>query len=180
MAQSIPMIRKTLALSALLLGLITTVSVSPASAGGGPSDYANCVITVDPSTFPAGAVVTVTGSGFEPNFETTIEFNSVTVQVGTAMTDAAGAFEAQVTIPADATDGAHTISAVCDTAGNISSTDVTVSSEPTVTTTSPGGSPLPRTGSDTQPLVVVAVIAVLAGVAFVLVSKRRRRSEADD
>jgi LPXTG-motif cell wall-anchored protein len=173
------MIRKTLALSALLLGTIVTVGASPASAGGGPSDYANCVITVDPSTFEAGDVVTVTGAGLEPNFETIIEFNSVTVQVGTATTDAAGSFEAQVTIPLDAADGAHTISAVCDTAGNVSSTDVTVSSEVTAPT-EPGGSggPLPRTGSDIEPLLIVGGIALLVGIAFVLVSRRRRRGVA--
>ena len=108
------MIRKTLALAALLLGTVATFGASPASAGGGPSDYVNCLVTVDPSTFEAGDVVTVTGTGLEPNFETIIEFNSVTVQVGTATTDATGAFEAEVTIPLDATDGPHTITAVCD------------------------------------------------------------------
>ncbi|MEQ1788505.1 MAG: LPXTG cell wall anchor domain-containing protein [Acidimicrobiales bacterium] len=145
-----------------------------AAAGGGASDYANCIVTVDPSTFEAGDIVTVTGSGLEPNFDTTIEFSGV--QVGTALTDATGAFEAQVTIPSDATDGPHTITAVCDTPGNVSSTDVTVSSTGQVPTTAPGGGPLPRTGNDTEPLVVAGGIAVLAGVAFVLVAKRRRRT----
>lgn len=170
------MIRKMLALSALLLGVLAVAAAPPAAAGGGGSDYANCIITVDPSTFEAGDIVTVTGSGFEPNFATTIEFNSVTVEVGTATTDATGAFEVQVTIPSDATDGPHTITAVCDTPGNITSTDVTVSSTGQVPTTAPGGGPLPRTGSDTEPLVVAGGIAVLAGVAFVLVAKRRRRT----
>jgi LPXTG-motif cell wall-anchored protein len=172
------MIRKTLALTALLLGLTATVGVHPASAGGGPSDYVNCLVTVDPSTFEAGDTVTVTGTGLEPNFETIIEFNSVTVQVGTATTDATGAFEVQVTIPLDAADGAHTITAVCDTAGNISSTDVTVSSDITEPTT-PGGGPLPRTGSDSEPLLVVGGIAVLVGIGFVLVARRRRRGLAE-
>jgi LPXTG-motif cell wall-anchored protein len=169
------MIRKTLALTALLLGLVASVGASPAGAGGGPSDYANCVVTVDPSTFEAGDAVTVRGTGLEPDFETIIEFDSV--PVGTATTDASGSFEVQVTIPADATDGPHTISAVCDADGNISSTDVTVSS--ITATTAPGGGPLPRTGDDTQPLIVVGAIALLAGIAFVLIAKRRRRSASD-
>lgn len=168
------MIRKVLALSALLLGVLAVAAAPPAAAGGGGSDYANCIITVDPSTFEAGDIVTVTGSGFEPSFETTIDFSGV--QVGTATTDATGAFETEVRIPSDATDGPHTISAVCDTAGNITSTDVTVSSTGQVPTTAPGGGPLPRTGSDTEPLVVAGGIAVLAGVAFVLVARRRRRT----
>jgi LPXTG-motif cell wall-anchored protein len=170
------MIRKTLALSALLLGTIAAVAAPPAGAGGGPSDYVNCLVTVDPSTFEAGDTVTVTGTGLQPNFETIIEFNSVTVQVGTATTDATGAFEVQVTIPLDATDGAHTITAVCDAEGNISSTDVTVSSVTAPTT--PSGGPLPRTGSDTEPLLVVGALAVLVGIGLVLVARRRRRGVA--
>lgn len=172
------MIRKLLALTALLLGMTAALTASPASAGGGPGDYASCVVTVDPSTFGPGDTVTVTGTGLEPNFETIIEFNSVTVQVGTATTDANGEFVADVTIPADADDGAHTITAVCDTQGNVSSTDVTVSSGTQVPPTTTPGGPLPRTGSDVEPLLVLAAIALLAGVAFVLVSKRRRRTAA--
>jgi alpha-L-fucosidase len=167
------MIRKTLALIALLLSLVVVAAPAASAAGGGSSDYADCIVTVDPSSFDPGATVTVHGEGLEPNFTTTIEFNSVTVQVGSATTDATGAFTAEVTIPSDATEGAHTISAVCDTAGNVSSTDVTVSS----TAVNPPGGPLPRTGSDgTEPLVVVGVLALLAGVAFVVVAKRRRQT----
>jgi alpha-L-fucosidase len=170
------MIRNKLALAALLTSLVALAPVTPASAGGGPSDYVDCLITVEPSTFAAGDIVTVTGSGFEPNFETIIEFDSV--QVGTATTDATGAFGVQVTIPADADDGPHTISAVCDSSGTISATDVTVSST-SATPTTTGGGPLPRTGTDSKPLLVVGAIAVLVGIAFVLVSKRRRRAAVD-
>jgi LPXTG-motif cell wall-anchored protein len=170
------MIRKTLALAALLLGLIASAGAGPAAAGGGPSDYANCVVTVDPSSFEAGDSVSVRGTGFEPNFETIILFDEA-VQLGTVTTDAAGSFEVQVTIPADATDGPHTISAVCDTDGNISSSDVTVSS--ITATTAPGGGPLPRTGNDSQPLVVAGALAVLVGIAFVLIARRRRRGATD-
>lgn len=174
------MIRNKLALAALLLSLVALAPATPASAGGGPSDYVDCLVTVDPSTFEAGDTVTVIGTGFQPDFETIIELTSVsvTVQLGTATTDATGAFEVQVTIPADAEDGPHTITAVCDSAGNVSSTDVTVSSL-SATTTTTGGGPLPRTGTDSQPLIVLGAIAVLVGIALVLVSKRRRRAAVD-
>ena len=163
------MIRKTLALGALLLSLII-VGAPPSSAGGGPSDYADCIVTVDPSSFQAGDTVTVSGEDLEPSFTTTIEFDGV--EVGTATTDATGAFSVDVTIPSDAAEGAHTISATCDAAGNISSTDVSVTVSSSVA--NPGG-PLPRTGSDsTEPLVVAGVLALLAGVAFVVVARRRK------
>ncbi len=98
------MIRKLLTSAALLLGVLALVGpATPASAGGGPADYADCVVTVDPSTFGPGDTVTVTGTGLEPNFETTIEFNSVTEVVGTVTTDENGSFETQVQIPDDAT-----------------------------------------------------------------------------
>ena len=74
------------------------------------------MVTVDPSTFEAGDTVTVRGTGLEPNFETIIEFNSVTVQVGTVTTDATGSFERRRSpSPPTPTDGPHTITAVCDT-----------------------------------------------------------------
>jgi LPXTG-motif cell wall-anchored protein len=168
--------RRLLATATLLLGLGAVAgTASPAAAGGGQSDYANCIVAVDPATFDAGDTVTVTGTGLEPNFETIIEFNSVTVQIGTAVTDEAGSFETVVQIPDDATPGAHTITAVCDSEGNVTASDVTVSSgQVTPPGTDGSGGPLPTTGSDTEPLLVLAGVALLAGTAFVLVARRRR------
>ena len=168
------MIRKLASASVLLLGAVTLLGpISPAGAGGVASDYADCVVTVDPPSFSPGDTVTVTGTGLQPDFTTTIEFNSVTVQVGTAHTDATGAFTAEVTIPAGADAGPHTITAACDAVGNVDGTDVTVLGT-TITT-----GPLARTGSsNTEPLVVAGGIAVLAGAALVLAAKRRRKLHA--
>lgn len=154
--------------------------MSPAAAGGGPADYAACVITIDPATFAPGDTIAVTGSGLQPNYDTPILLDDD--QIATVRTDATGAFSAQVTIPDGLAPGPHTLTAECDAEGNVSTTDVTITtsgSEP------PGGtdgigSPLPRTGSDsTEPLVVFGGIAVLAGAAFVLASRRRRSAHAD-
>ena len=176
-----PMIHKVFGIALLLVGTGALVGpVAPALAGGGPVDYADCVVTVDPSTFAAGAIVTVVGTGFQPNFETTIGFDSVGVVVGTVITDDTGGFTIEVMIPADATPGPHPITAVCDAQGNIITTSVTVSSSgaATTTTTTLGGGALPRTGSEVEPLVVAGGAAVVAGTAVVLVAKRRRRSVA--
>lgn len=172
------MIRKLIGAALLLLGTGALVGpTTPAAAGGGPSDYAGCLITADPSTFEAGATVTIVGVGFEPNFETTIEFQGELV--GTVTTDASGGFTTEVVAPADSTPGPSTFTAVCDGAGNPTTTTVTVSSRGVPTTTTvPGGGPLPRTGSEVEPLVMAGGIAVVAGLAFVLVAKRRRRAVA--
>ncbi len=170
------MIRKLIVTVLLLVGAGSVVGpVSPALAGGGPIDYADCVLTVDPSTFEAGAIVTVVGTGFQPSFETTIEFGSDLV--GSVTTDAIGGFTTDVTIPADAPPGPNTITAVCDVAVNLVTTSVIVSSN-SVTSTTLGGDRLPRTGSEVEPLVIVGAVALLAGVSFVLVAMRRRRSVA--
>jgi len=171
------MIRKLVATVALLVGTLAVLApASPAAAGGGPPDYASCVITVEPSTFPPGASVVVTGSAFQPNFETTLMLGQV--PLGTVMTDATGAFQTTVTIPDDAAPGANTISAACDAQGNVTSTDVTISGGDVSQPTTPGGSGggLPRTGSDAEPLVVAGAAALLAGITFVLIAGRRRRT----
>jgi LPXTG-motif cell wall-anchored protein len=171
------MIRKNLSLAALLTGIaFLALPASPASAGGGASDYANCVVTVNPSTVEPGADVTVTGTGFQPSFETTIQLtNGDTVTLGTVTTDTAGDFETVVRIPADATPGPATISALCDSEANVSNSDVTIGGG---VTPGPGGGPLPTTGSDPEPLLVLAAVALLAGTAFVVVAKRRRTTTA--
>jgi len=166
------MIRRMIGAAVLLLGAFALVGpATPAAAGGGASDYADCTVQVAPPQFAAGRHVNVIGRGFQPNFLTTIFFDDVTV-LGTVTTNAQGRFVTAVTIPADADAGPHTISAICDAQGNISSTDVEVSSNAAAP-----AAPLPRTGSDsTEPLVVAGGLALLAGLCFVVVAKRRRQT----
>lgn len=173
------MIRKFVATLTLLLGVTAVAGAAPAGAGGEqPTDYGGCIVEVSPAQFQPGRDVTVNGTGLEPNFTSTIEFNSVTVQVGTATTDAEGRFVTQVTIPADAAPGAHTITAVCDADGNIGSSDVTVRADNAARPIGTGNNPLARTGSDTEPLVMAGGIVLIAGTALVMVAKRRRRTAA--
>ena len=172
------MIGKKLAAIVLLMGTaLVAAPVGPASAGGGPPDYAGCTITVDPSTFQPGATVAVAGIGLQPSYETRIEFDAVLV--GSVVTDVDGSFATTITIPDDATVGAHTITAQCDIEGNVAITDVEIDLSSGSTTPTTGGNSstgLPSTGSDAEPLVVAGGAALLAGVTFVLVAKRRRRA----
>jgi LPXTG-motif cell wall-anchored protein len=167
------MTRKLIAICALLAGLFVLAGpVGPASAGG-PSDYADCIVTVSDTDLEAGDEVDVSGSGLQPNFETDIIFDrgeDTEEVLATVTTDANGEFgPITVTIP-NVPDGEHSISMACDST-TVNSTTVTVGG---VTLEPPA--PLPRTGSDVEPLVVAGGAAILAGVAFVVVAKRRRRS----
>ena len=65
--------------------------------------------TVDNATPAAGGAVTVSGGGFAPATQLTIELHSTPVVLGTTTTDAYGNYSATVTIPADTAPGAHSI-----------------------------------------------------------------------
>ena len=172
---------RRLAVVAALAALTAMLGSAPgAAAGGGSGDYAACVITIDPATFAGGSVVTVAGSGLEPSLTTPIELDGDVI--GEVLTDETGAFSTEITIPVGVAPGDHTITVGCDAQGNVSSTDITITTgaPPPPGGTDGIGSPLPRTGSDsTQPLVVLGAVAVLGGAAFVLAGRRRRSAHAD-
>ena len=63
--------------------------------------------TVDTTTPVAGGAVTVSGGGFMPSTELTIELHSTPVVLGTTTTDASGNYTTSVVIPADTAPGQH-------------------------------------------------------------------------
>ena len=151
-------------------------------------DYGEtCNLTVSPPPpFEAGSTVTVSGTGFQPNFATEIFFDGAPAQAAAVTatapvtTDALGNFSIAIVIPADAGPGFHTISAICSTTSTVP-TELQVEilgGQVTSTTADPGGrTTTPRTGDDTAPLVVAGVAAVLGGAAIVLATRRRRAEE---
>lgn len=66
-------------------------------------------LTVSPSEVAQGGAVTVTGSGFEPNSPVNLGMYDPKVDLGSATTDAAGALNTSVTIPAETAPGDFTI-----------------------------------------------------------------------
>jgi LPXTG-motif cell wall-anchored protein len=125
--------------------------------------------------------VNLVGSGFQPDFTTEIFIDGISV--GTVLTDGTGAFDTDRDVPEGAGPGTVTVSAACDATGaNVSSSELTIPgdtpAQPTSTTVDQGAAAdeggLPQTGSDVEPLVIVGGLAILAGVAFVLVARRRR------
>jgi hypothetical protein len=71
-------------------------------------------ISLSPASGPPGTSVTVTGSDYPPNDTVTVRFKDaakVTKTLGTATTDATGAFSKAFVIPATAAPGAGTLTA---------------------------------------------------------------------
>ena len=64
---------------------------------------------VDTTTPAAGGTVTVTGDGFAPNTQLTVELHSTPVVLATTTSDGAGHYSVTVVIPAGTAPGAHEI-----------------------------------------------------------------------
>jgi IPT/TIG domain-containing protein len=69
--------------------------------------YTPAVLSVNPHSGPAGAQVTVSGSGYYAHESVRLQWDSVTV-LGHVLTDNSGSFTTKVTIP-PAAPGAHQI-----------------------------------------------------------------------
>ena len=150
-------------------------------------------VTVEPSTVEAGKTLTVTGTGFAPESEVTITLHSDPVEVGTATTDADGAFTAEVTVPADTEAGEHTVVAASDAPAVTASAPLTVTVPPApaedpsaAPSEQPSAAPAPapqqggkgglaRTGTNALLAVAAALIAAGTGTAFI---RRSRLAKA--
>lgn len=120
-----------------------------------------------PDVVEGETTTTVRGSGYAPGGQIDITIESDPVHLATVTADAAGSFEARVTIPAGLPAGAHTLKATGpDPAGGLRvlSTPVEVAGDP--------AGPLATTGTSLLWLVVVGAGAI--GVGGV-VSRRRVR-----
>ena len=114
-------------------------------------------ITVAPQTVEAGKIVTVTGTGFVPSSPVSLTLHSDPVEVGTAATDDAGSFTAEVTVPAATEAGDHTVVAAAESPAAEASAPLTVTAAPAPTpsadpSTEPSGQP--STEPSTQPSTV--------------------------
>lgn len=152
-------------LSIMVLGVLTALALAlPVLAQEYPTF--DGPVTVSDSTPNAGDTVTVSGSGFEAGATIELWFRSDPVKLGETTADAAGEFEAEVTIPADAAAGVHHIEATGPAAGGgtlVLGTQVTVAGD------------LANTGNSLPAgIVVAAAIIGLAGVAALLAGRTAR------
>ncbi len=155
----------------LLLSTASMLVVITGPAANAQEYTGTCTITVSDLQPHPGDVVTVTGDHFPliPN-TVPIMIDNPSQQIGTAHIDASGHFSDEATIPSELAPGTHTISVACATTHVDSTVVVEVLGEEVSTSTSP----LARTGSDPQPLVLVGLGAVAVGTALVLTARRRR------
>jgi len=161
------------------------------------------VVVVGEGPFVAGGTVVVRGSGLAPHTEHEVWLLSEPVLLATVTTDADGAFEVTVTLPATTPPGEHTIRVVAPSSGAavvsepfevVAPTEPTEPTEPTGPTAPGDGGPGtvdPGTGPGTSAspppgglattgagLAAVAVLAALAVAAGVVLRRRRPGSAA--
>lgn len=177
---------------ALLVLVVVGASMAPpaaaqSTAACGPDqspDYApdECSLAANTTEAEPGGTITLTGTGFMPNSEVTLEVLGVNLErisLGTVMTDANGNFSVEVTLPDGLPPGQYTITATgIDPFGNerVLSIVVTVGSEaPSSGGGAPavGGTRTARTGWDPLPWTVGGSALVVFGAGAVIVARGR-------
>jgi len=150
----------------LAAGTTTTTSTILLPGSGGTTNPAAGstapILRVNPTTVPAGQRVTVAGDRFPANAALQLNFLSVPVSLGNVTTNASGSFQSVVTIPANATAGAHQINATNSGGTVLASVDLTVTRTAGTATTTSGR--LARTGMDMRRATGVALLAMALGV----------------
>lgn len=144
--------------------------------GGGPA-----TTTTQPGselpvvTVVRGQTITVTGKECGAGDLVTITYDDGT-KLGTVTAGADGTFTTQVTIPTNSTLGEHVLTATCPNGADQILRVNVVANATTPPPATGGGSALPRTGSDTAPLVGIGAAAVVLGGAFVYGARRPRNA----
>ncbi|HEX2272940.1 MAG TPA: hypothetical protein VHG90_03590 [Acidimicrobiales bacterium] len=128
---------------------------------------------VSDATVTPGEQVTVTGGGFAPNRDLRIDMDSDPVFLGTTRSDAGGRFTATVTIPLNASPGAHRI--VVSGPGPGGGTHRSIATVNVVVTV---GRPLARTGGTSAGLLRLAIVFTLAGMVLLVGAGHRARTIA--
>jgi LPXTG-motif cell wall-anchored protein len=164
---------KLLALSALFLGALAV----PAAAQTYPPS-GGCALVLSRTVVPAGDTVVASTTGspcYAPGSSETLTFTSDPVTLGTVTANANGQFSVTLTIPSNATAGAHTITSSGPGASGgtlVLSASLTVTRAGAPVAGAPGR--LAFTGSsDTAPLLWIALVALVSGAALVVGARRR-------
>lgn len=143
---------------------------------------ATATIGATPATVTAGQVITVSGSGFPPNYPLTIFLNGTEIRKLT--TDATGSFSfPYTTTSAEAGRQLRFTVDFCNVALSTTVTVSTASSGGSTTgagggTTGTGSTSLPATGSDSADLARVGILLVAGGALAIAATRRRHQEKA--
>jgi LPXTG-motif cell wall-anchored protein len=163
------MIRRIVLVAGTVLLAVTGLA-APANAG---SEYPPPAgISIDKPTVNPGEQVTVTGDGCDAGAEVTIALGATQVATTTASED--GTFSASFVVPSGTAAGTYSVNAT-NCVAEVLSTTLTVRAVGTSpTSSSGGGSTLPRTGSDTtESLIRVGLVLLACGGLLVVFARRR-------
>ncbi len=166
-----------------LLGLSTLVIAlldAPLAAQTNP--HAGCSLALSRSTVSAGETVTVTencGSGYTPGAPVTLTFGSHPVTLGTVTASDDGQFSKLVTIPSDASGGAHKVES-SGTCADGSRLVLDASLKVTRARGAGDASNRSKHSSDSAPLLWAALLGLVVGAALVIVARWRATARSSD
>lgn len=139
-------------------------------------------LAVDPTTVTAGGTIVLAGSGMEPDDDRILVLagSDMTIQLGTATTDAEGMFNQEIVIPAHVPAGAYELQAIGDET-------ITTPLAVTAAAGEPAASAPPAQDEEIVPrersgfefgFIVVFVLASLALGVFLVLRAEHFRGEA--
>ncbi len=166
MSPSTPMMSRCLRVVVIAFTLFATGGLLSAAAQQYPPS--GNALTVSKTIVGEGETITVGGSGFAPHSTITITIESTPRVLDDAVSDTAGAFTANVTIPAGIGAGLHNLKAT-----GTSARGGALMLSASVTVTSSTGGRHPFTGGNTGPVLSVGIGVLLAGAVLIALVRRR-------
>jgi hypothetical protein len=162
-------------------GLLAALPAAPVAAQQYPPNQCSLALSVSVAV-PGETIISSSAncsSGFTAGATVTITLESVPVQLATVTADANGQFSTPITIPGNAELGPHTVVA---TGQGANGSTLSISAGLTLVSGAEGargaarGGALPFTGSDSLPLVWIALALLTVGTALVLAVRRRAQT----
>jgi hypothetical protein len=168
---------------AALAGCVALAAVFAAPVGAQVYPPNQCSLALSVSAAVPGQTIIAGSANCSPGFAAgatvTITLESDPVYLGTATADADGQFSIPVTIPGDATPGAHSVVATGQGASGSPPTiraGLMIMSGTAGARSEGAAGALAFTGSDSLPLVWIALALLTVGTAFVLAVRRRAQA----
>jgi hypothetical protein len=178
--------RRSIAASSLavLTGCVALAVVFAAPAGAQVYPPNRCSLALSASAAIPGQTIVAGSASCSPGFAAgatvTLTLESDPVYLATATADANGQFSTPVTIPANATPGSHSVVATGQGAGGSAPTIraglMIMSGTADAGARGEAAGALAFTGSDSLPLVGIALALLTVGTAFVLAVRRRAQA----